>query len=43
VPDAVLALGQDVDEEAADELVGLEGHGLVAAGPVDPVVLDREG
>ena len=33
VPDAVEAAWQDVDEEAADELVGLERHGLVAAGP----------
>ena len=40
--DAVQSLGEDVDEEAADELVGCERHGLVAAGPVDPVVLDPE-
>ncbi len=43
VTDAVLALGQHVDEEAPDELMGRERHGLVAAGPVDPVVLDPEG
>jgi len=43
VADAVLALGKHVDEEAADELVRLQRHGLVAAGPLDPVVLDPEG
>jgi hypothetical protein len=41
--DAVEAPWQDVDEEAPDELVGIERHGLVSAGPVDPVVLDPEG
>ncbi len=34
---AVLALGKHVDEEAPDELVRLQRHGLVAAGPIDPV------
>ncbi len=43
VPDAVEAFGQDVDEEAADELMRLEGHGLVSAGTLDTVVLDLEG
>jgi hypothetical protein len=43
VADAVLAFGKHVDQEAANELVGRERHGLVAAGPVDPVVLDPEG
>src|SRR5271167_948736 len=38
VPDAVEAVRQDVDEEPADELAWLERHGLVAAGPLDPVV-----
>src|SRR5262249_57418301 len=33
----------DVDEEAADELASLEGHGGVAAWSLDPVVLDLEG
>ena len=42
VPDAMETLWQDVDEEAADELVRRQRHGLVAAGPVDPVVLDPE-
>src|SRR5271166_3167145 len=40
VADAVEALGQDVDEETADELSDVERHGGVAAGSVDPVVLD---
>ena len=43
VADSVLALGEHVDEEAADEFVRLQRHGGVAAGPVDPVVLDPEG
>ncbi len=43
VADAVEAPRQDVENEAPDELVGRERHGLVAAGPVDPVVLDPEG
>ncbi len=30
VANAVKAVGQDVDEEASDELVGFEGHGFVA-------------
>ena len=41
--DAVLAPGQHVHQEAADELVRIERHGLGAAGSVDPVVLDPEG
>src|SRR5574342_444058 len=43
VADAVEALGQDVEEEAADELVRAQRHGGVAARPLDPVVLDLEG
>ena len=39
VADAVQALGQDVDEEAADELVCCERHHLVAIGAFDPIVL----
>ena len=39
VADAVQALGQDVDEEAADELVGCERHHLVAIGAFEPIVL----
>lgn len=30
VADSVEALGQDVDEKAADELVGAEGHDTLA-------------
>ena len=41
--DAVLAFGEHMHQEAPDELVRLQRHGLVAAGPVDPVVLDPEG
>src|SRR5262245_58457820 len=37
---AVKALGQDVDEEAADELVNVERHRGVAARSFDPIVLD---
>jgi hypothetical protein len=39
----VEALGQDVDEEAADELADVERHRLVAARSLDPIVLDLEG
>ena len=37
--DTVEALGQDVDEEAADELVCCERHHLVAIRAFDPIVL----
>ena len=36
-------LRQDVDEEAADELVGGERHDLVAVAALDAVVLPLEG
>ncbi len=39
VADAVEALGQDVDEEAADELVCCEPHHFVAIGAFEPIVL----
>jgi len=39
---AVEALGQNVDEEAADELVCCERHHLVAIGAFDPIVLVLE-
>ena len=39
VADAVEAVGQDVDQEAADELVGGERHHLVAVAAFEPVVL----
>lgn len=41
--DAVEALWQDMEQEAADELGHLQGHGGVAAWSLDPVVLDLEG
>src|SRR6516164_436240 len=43
VADAVETLGEDVAEEAADELADVERHGRVAAGSLDPIVLDLEG
>src|SRR5215831_6286866 len=42
VADAVETLWEDVAEEAANELADVEGHGRVAAGSVDPIVLDLE-
>jgi hypothetical protein len=39
VADAVQALGQDVDEETADELVYCERHYLVAIGAFEAIVL----
>lgn len=43
MPDPVLASGQDVDQEAANELIGGEGHGFVSTGPVNTVILDAKG
>ena len=43
VADAVEALGQDVDEESADELVCGECHALVSISALDTVVLALEG
>jgi hypothetical protein len=43
VANAVEAGGQHVDEEAADELVRSQRHGLVAGRPFNPVVLVFEG
>src|SRR6202011_1776999 len=42
VSDAVEALRQDMDEEAADELVCCGRHHLVAIGAFDPIVLVLE-
>ena len=42
VADTVEAAGQHVDQEPADELVRVERHRLIAAGSVDPIVLDLE-
>jgi hypothetical protein len=41
--EAVEAVGQDVDEEAADELVSGERHDLVSLVPLGPIVLVLEG
>src|SRR4051794_41835035 len=43
VTDAVKALGQDVDQEAADELVGRERDDLLPVGPAAAIVLVAEG
>src|SRR6266566_704862 len=43
VTDAVEALGQDVDEESADELVCGECHPFVSISALDSVVLALEG
>ena len=43
VSNAMEALGQDVEQEAADELVGRERHRLITAWPIDPIVLVPEG
>ena len=43
VTDAVLASGQDVDQEPADELICGQGHGGVAARAFKAVIFDAEG
>ena len=43
VADAVQTFWQDVDEEAADELVGGERHLIVSIAALDAVVLPLEG
>ena len=43
VADAMEALRQHVDQEAADELVGRQRHRLVSGGPFDPIILPLEG
>ena len=43
VTDAVLASGQDVDQEPADELICGQGHGGAAACAFNAVILDAEG
>ncbi len=42
VTDAVETVGQDVDQEAADELVGVERHEFVASLELGPVILPFE-
>ena len=37
------SIGQDVDQKAADELVGVERHKLVASVTLGPVILPFEG
>jgi hypothetical protein len=43
VSDAVEAAWRHVQEKAADELVGREGHGLEPVASLDPIVLPLEG
>ena len=43
VTDAMQALGQHMDQEAPDKLMRWQRHGLVPAGPLDPVILPLEG
>ena len=43
MPDAVKTLGQDVQQEAPDELICAERHGAVARCPIAPVILVAEG
>ena len=40
--DAMEPLRENVDEESANELVGIERHRFVAAGPFDPIILPLE-
>lgn len=40
--DAVLAFWQHVDEKPPHELMGVEGHGFMPCGTVDPIILDAE-
>ncbi len=43
VSDAMESLGQDMDEEAPDELAGGQGHGFVANPSFVPIVFVFEG
>lgn len=43
VSNAVESLWQDVDEETADELAGVEGYGFVAVSLFGPVIFPLEG
>ena len=43
VTDAVEPVGQDMDQEAADELVGVERHKLAASVALGPVIRPFEG
>jgi hypothetical protein len=43
VTDAMKARGKDMQQEAAHELLGRDGHGFVACASVFAVVLPAEG
>jgi len=43
VPDAMEAAWQDMEQEAADELIGREHHDLLTIGPVAAIVFVAEG
>src|SRR5204863_9562436 len=43
VTDAVKPVGQHMDQDASDELVGVERHQLVASAGLGPVILPFEG
>src|SRR5262249_18722856 len=43
MPDTVETVGQYVDQEAADELIGAERHKFVASVALGPVILPFEG
>ena len=43
VADAVEPLGEDMEKEAANELMGMECHCLPAIGAIKPIVLPAEG
>src|SRR5215471_7946823 len=43
VTDAMKSVGQDMDQEAADKLVGVERHKLIASVGLGPVILPFEG
>ena len=41
--DAVQARGQHVHQKAPNELAGWQGHGLISARSLEPIILPREG
>ena len=43
VPDSVKAVWQDVDEEAANELVRVQDHGFVPTSPFGSIIFPLEG
>jgi hypothetical protein len=42
MPDAVKALGQDMQQKAPDELVGRKRHGAIACRAFAPIILEAE-